>query len=51
MLKDDLLTFTVGKSDGKSLGFWLALTDVRCNVPDPASVAADIGRELHVRCD
>jgi hypothetical protein len=49
---DDLhreLTITVGEANGKGLSLGLTLTDVGGCVPHPAAVAADVGRELHVR--
>jgi len=42
------LTLRVGKSDSKSLSFWLALTDISGGVPNPASVASNVGGELHL---
>ena len=45
------LTFTVAESDGKGLCFWFALANICGHVPDPASVAANVGRKLHVGCD
>ena len=38
----------VAETDGKSSGLGLALRDIGGGVPDPAAVAADVGRELHV---
>lgn len=44
-------TFTVGKADGKRLSLGLTLADIGRSVPNPATVATNIGRELHVRDD
>ena len=43
------LTFGVGEPDGKGAGLWLTLTDIGGNVPDPTAIAADVGRQFHVR--
>lgn len=45
------LTFTVAKSNGQGLSLWFTLADICCDIPDPTSVAAYIGWQLHVRCD
>jgi hypothetical protein len=42
-------TLRVGKSNGKSLGLGLSLTDIRGSIPNPASVTTNIGRKLHLR--
>jgi hypothetical protein len=38
----------VAETDGKSSGLRLALRDIGGGVPNPAAVAADVRRELHV---
>lgn len=38
------LTLTVAEPDGKSLCFWFALANICRHVPDPAAVAANVGR-------
>ena len=43
------LTVTIGEADGECLGLRLALADIGADIPDPASIAADVGGELHVR--
>jgi hypothetical protein len=43
------LTLAVGEADSQRLSLWLALADIGGGVPDPAAVAADVGRQLHVR--
>ena len=48
---DRLLTLAVGKTDGKSNSLRLTLTDICSSIPNPASIATDIGREFHVRHD
>jgi hypothetical protein len=47
---DKQLTFTVGESNGKGLCFWLTLANICRHVPNPASVAANVGGKLHVGC-
>jgi len=42
------LTLAVSETDGQGLSLRFALTDVGSSVPDPAAVAAHVGRELHV---
>lgn len=42
------LTLAVGETDGQGLSLGLALADIGGGVPDPAAVAADVGRQLHV---
>lgn len=49
LILDNKLTLRVGKSDSKSLGLWLTLTNISSSVPNPASVRANVGRQLHVR--
>lgn len=44
-------TLRVGESDGKGDGLGLALGNVGGGVPDPRSVRADVGRELHLGDD
>lgn len=44
-------TIRVGKSDGQCLGSGRLLRVVRCDLPDPTSVRADIGLKLHVGGD
>ena len=44
-----VLTLGVGKSNSKSLGLWLSLTDISGSVPNPTTVASNVGGELHVR--
>lgn len=41
-------TLAVGEPNGQCLCFGLAFTDIRGCVPDPTSIAADVGREFHV---
>lgn len=41
-------TLAVGETNSQGLGLRLALTDVGSGIPDPAAVAAYVGRELHV---
>ena len=42
------LTLAVGETDSKRLRLWLAFADIGGRVPDPAAVAAYVGRQLHV---
>lgn len=42
------LTLAVGKTNGEGLGLRLAFADVGGGVPNPAAVAAYIGRQLHI---
>lgn len=42
------LTLAVGEADSKRLGLGLALADIGGGIPDPAAVAAYVGRKLHV---
>lgn len=44
-----VLTLAVGETDGERLSFGLAFADVGGRVPNPAAVAAYVGRQLHVR--
>lgn len=41
----------VGEADRERLSLGLALADIRGGIPDPAAVAADVGRQLHVGDD
>jgi len=50
-LLEEVGVLRVAEADGESLGLWLALRDIGGGVPDPAAVAANVGRELHVRDD
>ena len=43
------LTLAVGKTDGQRSRLRLTLTDICGCIPDPATVTADIGVQLHVR--
>lgn len=43
------LTLAIGKTDGQRSRLWLTLTDICGCVPDPATVTADVGVQLHVR--
>jgi hypothetical protein len=42
------LTLAVGETDSQGLSLGLALADIGGGVPDPAAVAAYVGRQLHV---
>lgn len=37
-----ILTFTVGKADGKCLRLRFSLTDIGCGVPNPTPVTANV---------
>jgi len=41
-------TLAVTKTDGQGLRLWLTLRDIGCDVPDPRSIAAHIGRQFHI---
>lgn len=43
------LTLAVGETDSQSLSFGLTLTDISSGVPHPATVAANIGGQFHIR--
>lgn len=45
----DELTLAVGETDGQGLGLRLTLAYIGGGVPDPAAVAAYVGRKLHIR--
>lgn len=44
-------TLRVCESDSESLRLWFALTDICSGIPNPASVASNVGRKLHLRDD
>lgn len=46
-----VLTLAVGEADRERLSLGLAFADIRGGIPDPAAVAADVGRQLHVGDD
>jgi hypothetical protein len=47
-LLEEVGVLGVAETDGESSSLGLALRNIGGGVPDPAAVAANVGRELHV---